>query len=316
MQRMTHDRKSLTHDLAGIGIGILLASIGFANAQSLPALGETFNLGVKHTQSPQFFVMESKLILYALDGKRVGTDIYRLHLKCNPAQAANDGDQYTCAQFTWQANGGAEVGIPSLTNWTYVFKAAGDKKGQMFGIDRTKFDRLADSTGKTLPADKAYHVYNAFIDFHSFCNIFAEPAGQGRGIQDLKKIGDKIVHFAAFSEPPVGPGGSFFKNGEITLEFKGLSQIGGKSCALVGYDSGASSFKMIIKPAPELNQTVGSSHYFGDIHKELASGWVQKATMTEIVVSETTLSTPPNKVNAVIERLIEIRNVGQKEFGL
>ena len=66
----------------------------------------------------------------------------------------------------------------------------------------------------------------------------------------------------------------------------------------------------------ELNQTVGSSHYFGDIYKDLASGWVQKATMTEIVVSETTLPTPPNKFNAVIERLIEIRNVSEKEFGL
>jgi hypothetical protein len=38
--------------------------------------------------------------------------------------------------------------------------------------------------------------------------------------------------------------------------------------------------------------------------------------MTEIVVSETTLSAPLKRVNAVIERLIEIRNVSQKEFGL
>ena len=37
--------------------------------------------------------------------------------------------------------------------------------------------------------------------------------------------------------------------------------------------------------------------------------------MTEIVVSETTLPEPPNKANAVIERLIEIRNVGPEQFG-
>ena len=175
----------------------------------------------------------------------------------------------------------------------------------MFGIDRAKFDGIADSAGKALPPDKAFHVYNAFIDFHSFCNVFAERTGAGRGIQDLKNVGDKIVHASAFSEPSVGPG-SFFKNGEITLEFKGLSRINGKSCALIGYDSGESSFKMMT--------TTCSSHYFGDIYKDPASGWVQKATMTEIIVSETTLPAPHNKVNAVIERLIEIRNV--KEFGL
>jgi hypothetical protein len=38
--------------------------------------------------------------------------------------------------------------------------------------------------------------------------------------------------------------------------------------------------------------------------------------MTEIVVSETTLGTPPKKTNAVIERLIDIRNVSQEEFEL
>ena len=47
------------------------------------------------------------------------------------------------------------------------------------------------------------------------------------------------------------------------------------------------SFKLVMKPMAELNiQTVGSSLYSGDIHKDLASGRVQKATMTEIVVSE------------------------------
>ena len=94
-----------------------------------------------------------------------------------------------------------------------------------------------------------------------------------------------------------------------------MSQINGTSCALIGYDSGESSFEFLMTPTPELKiQTLGSSHYFGDIYKDVASGWVQKATMTELVVSETTR--PTNKVNAVIERLIEIRNISQKEFGL
>ncbi|HMJ65157.1 MAG TPA: hypothetical protein VK615_07380 [Candidatus Binatia bacterium] len=296
--------------LAAIGIATLLIST-VAKAQSTPELFRTFDLGVKRTPAPQFFVMESKFMLYARDGKRIGTDVYRLRLKSNPAQAGKDGDEYTCARFTWQPQGGVEAAIPALTDWSYVFKAAGDK-GQMFGIDSGKFERLADSNGKTLPADKGYHVYNAFIDFHSFCNVFADRAAPGRGIQDLKKVGDKIVHAAAFSKPPVNSGESFFENGEITLELKGLSQVNGRACALVGYDSGESSFKMQLKGT----QTAGSSHYFGDIYKDLANGWVQRATMTEIVVSETTVATPPNKVNAVVERAIDIRNVSEKEFGM
>ena len=59
--------------------------------------------------------------------------------------------------------------------------------------------------------DKAYYVYNAFIDFHGFCNVFAEPTTGGKGIQDLKSIGDKIVHAAAFTEPPVNLGSGIEK---------------------------------------------------------------------------------------------------------
>jgi hypothetical protein len=70
-----------------------------------------------------------------------------------------------------------------------------------------------------------------------------------------------------------------------------------------------------MKPTPEMEiQAVGSSHYKGDIHKDLATNWVQKVTMAEFVVSEVTLPMPPNKVNTVVERNIVIRNVGEKEF--
>jgi hypothetical protein len=36
--------------------------------------------------------------------------------------------------------------------------------------------------------------------------------------------------------------------------------------------------------------------------------------MYELVVSETTLPTPPGKVNSVIERDIVVRNISAKEF--
>ena len=289
-----------------------------------PILPQTYNLAGERSQETQYYVLESKLFTYALNGNRISTDIFRLYLKCVPSQiAGTDGDQYICKKFTIQLGDVPEVAIPGLENWTYVFTNDSigiDEKGQVFGIDHSKFEKLTDSIGNLIPQDKTYHIYNAFIDFHSFCNVFADRTPEGHGIQDLKMIGEKIVHDAAFSEPPVNLGtniseGSFFKNGEITLEFKGLSIVNGKQCAIVGYDSGESSFEMIMNPMPNMEvHTVGSSHYMGDIYKDLTTNWVQKITMTEIVISETTLPMPPNKVNSVIERNIIIRNVNENEF--
>lgn len=287
-------------------------------------LRQTFSLGSERSQETQYYLMETKLINYALDGKRVGTDVFRLRLKCVPAKVAGkDGDEYTCAKFTLQMDGKPEVEIPALRNWAYVFKTLPtgiDKKGQLFGIDHARFENLVDTGGKTIPPNKAYLAYNAFIDFHAFCNTFAERTEGGGGIQDLKSIGQKIVHEAAFTEPPVNLGsnvaeGSSFKNGEITLELKGLSMVAGATCAIVGFDSGESSFKMTIKPMPNMEvRSIGSSHYKGDIYIDLVTNWVQKATMDELVVTETTLPMPPGKINAVIERNTIIRNVRVGEF--
>jgi hypothetical protein len=314
--------KLLRLAILNFGAFLFLSNIAAAQSPRLDHLDKEFNLAGAHSQQTQYFMMESKLIIYALDGKRLGTDIYRLHLKCVPAQLAKTaGDEYTCSRFTVQQGEAAETAIPALVNWTYVFKGTEpDEKGQVLGIDHSKFVNLVDAEGKALPTDKTYHVYNAFIDFHAFCNVFADPTPSGNGIQNLKKIGQKIVHVAAFSEPPVNLGdnilaGSFFKNGEITLEFKGVSVVNGKSCALLAYDSGESSFKMLTRLTPEMEiRTIGSSHYFGDIYKDLATQWVQKVTMAELVVSETTLPMPLNKINSVIERNIVIWNVSEDEF--
>ena len=287
-------------------------------------LNKNFDLAVKHSTEPQYWKMESRMIIYALNGERTGENIFRLCLKCTPAQEGDKkGDEYTCLKFTVQLGNDPEVEIPALKNWSYFFGAAkpeGEGKDVVLGIDHSKFENLIDANGKPIPIDKAYHVYNEFIDFHTMCNVFADKTTEGKGIQDLTKIGQKIVHVAAYSEPAVDLGsniekGSIFKNGKITLEFKGLSVINNHPCALVEYDSGESSFKMLMKPMPNMEiKTVGSSHYKGDIYKDLVSGWVQKASLIEIVVSETALPMPPNKVNYVIEREITINNVDEKEI--
>jgi hypothetical protein len=258
------------------------------------------------------------MITYGLDGKRLSTDIFRLHLKCVPARGTGQGaEEYTCTKFTVQLAGTPEVELPAMKDWSYRFTPAGEK-GPVFSIDHAQFEKLVDAKGQPVPVDKAYHVYNAFVDFHAFCNVFAEPATGGKGIQDLKSIGQKIVHAAAFTEPPVNLGtavkeGSTFKNGEVTLEFKGLSLVDDAACAIVAYDSGESSFQMIVTPMPNMEvRTVGSSHYKGDIHVDLATRWVRKATMNEWVVTETTVPTLTNKMNAVVERNLVIRNVTPK----
>jgi hypothetical protein len=282
-------------------------------------LRQTFDFTGARSPQPQLFDMETRVITYAPDGKRVNTDMLKLQLRCVPARATGkDVDEYTCVRFAVKFGDAPEVTIPAIANWTYPYKvtAAGmDEKGQVFGIDHAKFEKLLDSNGQPLPADKAYYVYNAFIDFHGFCNAFAEPTTGGKGVQDLKHIGDKIIHAAAFTEPPVNLGsniakGSTFKNGEVTLELKGLSLVDGAPCAIVAFDSGQSSFQMIVNPMPNMEvRSVGASHYKGDIHIDLATCWPRKVTMDELVVAQSTVPTLPNPVNAVIERNTIIRNI-------
>ncbi|MEN6334610.1 MAG: hypothetical protein ABFE01_10130 [Phycisphaerales bacterium] len=316
-----------THRISAIAtvsavITSLCLGAGEAKRPDDSILRGSFDLAAPRSRDPQTYEMETRVITYALDGKRVNTDVLKLQLTCAPAKAeSSHPDLYTCTRFAVQFGANAEVEIPAMAGWSYRFKhtdTGKDEKGQVFGIDHAQFEKLVDANGKPLPIDKAYFVYNAFIDFHAFCNVFAEPAAGGKGIQDLKRIGDKIVHAAAFTEAPVNLGagikeGSTFKNGEVTLEFKGLSLVDGSACAVMAYDSGQSSFQMLMTPMPSMEvRSVGSSHYKGDIHIDLATRWVRKATMDELVVTESTVPMLTNKVNLVIERNLTIRNVGDK----
>ena len=306
---------------------ICFFSAGFlamGQAQTPPGgfdLRQAFDLAGAHSSDVQYYRMESKMVSHAADGTRVNTDIYRLTLKCVPALSGTDGDRWTCLRFTIQLGGAPEVAIPSLSGWSYLFRnlpSGKDERGQTLGIPHEPFTNLQDENGKAVPPANTYHVYNAFIDFHSFF-IFTNRTASGRGIQDLTRIGQRIIHAGANSKAATNLGstfaeGSFFQNGEVTLELKGVSLVDDKPCALIGYDSGASSFTMITRPVPNMEiRTVGSSHYWGDIYKDLQTNWVRKATLTELVVSETTLPVEPKKIDAVIERSIGIQNIPEAE---
>ncbi|HEY0670139.1 MAG TPA: hypothetical protein VGD22_18305 [Sphingobacteriaceae bacterium] len=268
--------------------------------------------------------METRLTKYSMDGVRQGHDIYRFTLRCVAAAGLNKEDEYTCIGFSIQLNNATEVSIPSLRNWKYLFTLAPDKqndKEHLFGINHSKFEQLIDENGRALPPDNAYHVYNAFIDFHTM-SVFSERTDTGKGAQDLRFIGDTVTHAASYSKPPVNLGnqvskGSYFQNGRITLEFKGISQVNNSPCGLLGYDSGESDFFMIVKATPSMEVTTkGTSHYWGDIYKSFTSGWIQRAVLHELVISETTVPVLTNKVTSIIERTIEIENVNKSKLNV
>jgi hypothetical protein len=313
--------------------GIILMTVAFivseapgdgASSRLHQDLEGPFDLGAARSPQVQYFRMETQFVHLGFDGKRTGAESYVLTLKCVPAPlSGKEGDEYTCREFTYQVNDGPVLTIPSLAGWSYRPSLSGagrDEKGQVLGIPHAKFEGIADSRGNKLAVGIGYAVYNNFVDFHAFNDIFARPTAGGRGIQDLRMIGQKIVHAAAFSEPPVNLGagikeGSVFRNGEVTLELKGLSVVDGAACAIVGYDSGESTLRMIMPlDAGKDMETVGGSEYKGDIYVDLTSRWVRKVTMDEFVVTETRLPAPGPKITAYTVRHLLMRMIGRDEY--
>jgi hypothetical protein len=283
-----------------------------------------YNLAAERSMKSRYYRMETKVVYLGEDGTRTVPITLRLLLMCVPAgQSPQDGYKYTCAKLTIRKENEPEVHIPALDGWSYLLKRTEDggfhQGGLVFGIDHGRFQGLKDGKGNALPPEGAYGMYNMFIDFHAFCNQFAERTMTKKGIQDLKRIGKKIVHESAFSEPTMQLSGnisegSFFKNGEVTLEFKGLSTVDDVACAIVGFDSGDSSFKFHVKPTPDMEiKTVGAAHYWGDLYIELESRWVRKVEMGELTVSKVTLGSRKD-INSVMERSTTIRSIDKDKF--
>ena len=306
---------------AAIWLGMMaMAQTGFP--KQFTVSGEaTYNLAGERSRVAQYYIYTSEIVMYAPDGSRTGKDVYRLYLRSDPVMVeGKETFKHTCVQFFVQPNGAKEMSLPSLENWQYIPMLGFDGKNQVFGIDHDRFRNLIDSAGNALSLDKSYQIYNVFIDFYGFTSVFADRMPDGGGIQDLHKIGEKIVHSTAFSSGSaylegLTSEGSFFKNGEITLWFTGLSIVNRRPCALVGLDSGECSLKMIMSPMPDVNiTTIGLSHYKGNIYKDIASNWVQKVTFDEILVLETTISASSPKIHSVVERNVLILNVSKDEF--
>ncbi len=298
----------------GAVAAMLYVTIAPWAAAESTSLDAEFDLGAARAATPHFYEMRTPSITYEQDGARKPYHELGLLLRCTPGEGGRV--EYTCVRMTVRTDGDASE-VPELAGWSYEFRpeqTGSSATGDMFGIHHGKFQELADASGQTLDPALSYAVYNAFVDFHAMCNVFAEPTHDGAGIQDLKRLGDTIVHAAASSEPTVHlegvtESGSTFRNGRITLGLKGLGLVDGAPCAIVAYDSGESSFAMAMEPAPGMSiDAVGSSHYFGDIYVDLDSMWVAKAALSEFVVTDVTMDGAP-LANSVVERTIGIHAV-------
>ncbi len=299
--------------------------------KDLAGLKGPFNLAGELKPEVRYYVQETQFIHFGFDGKRTGAETYTVKMRLVPQKLSEkDGDEYTVREFSVKQGSGAAETIPTLAGWSYVFKASPtgrDAAGRVLGIPHDKFENLVTSGGTKIPPLGSYPIYNSFVDFHTFNDVFARPTAKGSGIQDLKMIGQTIRHASAFSEPPVNLGkgvkeGSVFRNGDIHLVFKGVSLVDGAACAIIGYDSGESTLKMIVPMSADKDiVTDGGSEYVGDIFIDLATRWVRKATLDEHVVTETQLpamgsgsTAPGQKLQSYTVRHILTRMVGRDEY--
>ena len=317
--------------LFGLSAALVAAPAAAEPKEGLSGLAGPFDLAGPRKAEVREYVQETRLVHMNMKGQRTGTEILTLKLRCVPSELrGKPGDEYTCLEFSLRKNDSEPVTVPALAGWTYVFLTTTmgtDEKGQVFGIPHDKFENLVDSRGAKIDVEHRYFVYNSFIDFHGFGDVFARPSPGGAGLQDLKVPGQSIVHAAAFTEPPVNLGkgikaGSYFRNGEVKLAFKGLGFVDGRACAVIGFDSGESTFKMIMPMGPKADiVTDGGSEYIGDIYIDLETRWVLKITLDEFVVSETLVprageagaaAAPGMKVQAYTVRHLLTRLIGKE----
>lgn len=293
-----------------------------ASEKLLTMLDQPFDLARGRTPKVQYFHMETQYVHIGFDGKRTGIEIYNLKLKCIPkALSGKNGDEYICGGLELQNNDDPPVSIPSLMGWTYVLNMPSPGKNEsepLLGIPHERFEDIRDSQGNKLDS---FRVYGNFVDFHAPLNdFFPRSISWGKGIQDIKRIGEKILHASAFQTAPIDLGkgikpGSNFRNGEVILEFKGLGIVDGSVCAIIGYDSGEGTLKMLMSISPDVEiETVGGSQFKGDIYIDLATHWVKKATMDEFVITETRMPTPTPNISAYTVRHILMRMIDKKEY--
>ncbi len=300
--------------LSCIGLIVVFSLSSCVSGAGESFLSQEYDLVGERSAETQYYHMERIIVVRADDGTRQSVERYNLRLMVEPDdQSAVENAKYTCVELTMQKDDGPEVTIPALEGWSHEMERGGgiDEQGLLFGVPDVKFQGLTDSNGEILEPIVAYQIKDVFVGFHSF-TVFADPAKEGKGIQDLRRIGDKITSASAGVETSILEG-STFKNGEITLEFKGVSIVGGAATAILHVDSGDGSFIMAFSHEGMEVKTVGGTHYWADIYLDLASKWVKKS---EVIVVDMTKTTTGGQVLAtsVVETTTIIKAVPEAEF--
>jgi hypothetical protein len=294
----------------------LLALISFTSCAFVGThRGETIlddpsvNLAGQRSPGIMLYQFSTDYLSYAPDGSLVSKEQTVVEIEI---EVDGTGRQtLTAHKFELIDKDGLRMSIPRLEGWQNTMDSDSD---EVLGVPHADFAGLHTDTGEPLSPEIAHRVYNTFVDFYAFNNVFAQPSpAEGKDIGDLTSIGQVIEHYSAYSRPSVSLGeavaeGSYFQNGRVTLEWKGMSRVGGNACALVGFDSGESEFRMALQPAPGMKLTVnGGSQYWGDLHINTESLWLEKGTFTEIVLARMQFGDDP-PVDTVIKRIGHIVN--------
>jgi hypothetical protein len=266
----------------------------------LDPLRDDVRLPTVRIDDPHVYEIHVDMTIQAAQVDKSTSAAYRLDLDCLPSSDGVENTvHYRCRGFHILKDGKPESHIPSLENWSYEFAyPASDvaPEGNVFGLPNARFLGLIDSNGKEIGRQNDFLVYNAFTDYHVLCNVYAQPLLEGKGIEDLKKIGDRVLHGTSNTHAPLGnvPGlseGSEFVHGEVHLSWKGLSRIQNRPCAIVGFQTTDNRYRMVIKPVSTFSVvTEGKSRHAGDLYIDLESGWVLRAEMSETVVSWTDIN--------------------------
>lgn len=257
------------------------------------------------TPGEKKYRFETDYLSYAPDGTRIGTE--KVIMDCAVSVDDSGRQRLECLEFSLVDSNGQRQRIPALAGWEHSINVVAP---EVLGVPHADFQNLTTEDGTPLRPDLNHRVYNTFIDFYAFTNVFAQPApdAAARDIADLHEMGQEIEHHTAYSKPPVDLGdavkeGSYFQNGRVTLQWLGNGKVGRRSCAIVRFDSGESSLLMLMEPAPDTQMQVkGGSQYWGDLFINLDDYWVERATFTELVLTQITFgNNPPAAI--VVKRL-------------
>jgi hypothetical protein len=139
------------------------------------------------------------------------------------------------------------------------------------------------------------------------------------GIRQIKRIGDRVSTPGAHQEggwdfPPMVTD-STFANGDYDTMFTGLSNIDGKTCAILEYinaDSRLSS-KMQVTPKMLFDQD-GTSNFWGHIYVDLESGKLIRGDLYEYVIVQ--IEGPPlsEPMRLFERRLVEIEKITKEQY--